>query len=567
MASAAGITSQGTNAAGGRNTKSVPDPGELYSLPPFGNFSVLHMTDCHAQLLPIYFREPSVNVGVGKARGQAPHLVGKALLQYFRLAPNSIEAHAFSHLNFEEAARLYGKVGGFAHLATLVKNLRQLRPGRTLLLDGGDSWQGSATALWTKGQDMIGACKLLGVDVMTGHWEFTYGADRVRHIVDHDLKGKIEFLAQNVHDKTWGDPIFKPYTIREINGISVAIIGQAYPFTPIANPGYLIPDWSFGIGEDNMQKLADQARTRGAQLVVLLSHNGTDVDLKMASRVRGIDVIFGGHTHDAMPAPSIVSNSGGKTLVINSGSHGKFLSVLDLDIRRGSIRDYRFKLLPIFSNLIAPDKEMAGYISKVRAPFEARLSQKIAVTETMLYRRGNFNGTFDEIIVNALREILAADIALSPGFRWGTVLLPGDVITLEDVMSQTAITYAATTLNELTGAQIVDLLEDIADNLFHPDPYYQQGGDMVRVGGLKYAINPTNSRGRRISGVEVRGKLINPNKRYKVAGWASVQPQPNGRRQIWEVVAEYLQDQKRVRIEEPYIPTIKGVNNNPGMTV
>lgn len=565
LAGAAGLALPGRTAAGTRISKPTREPSELYSMPPFGNVSLLHMTDCHAQLLPIYFREPSVNAGVGNSRGRAPHLVGEALLRRYRISPNSIEAHAFTHLNFEEAARLYGKVGGFAHLSTLVKSLRAQRPGRTLLLDGGDSWQGSATALWTKGQDMIGACKLLGVDVMTGHWEFTYGADWVRRVIDHDLKDKIEFLAQNVHDKTWGDLIFKPFTIREAKGISVAIIGQAYPFTPIANPRYLIPDWSFGIDEEHMQQMVDEVRARGAMLVVLLSHNGMDVDLKMATRVRGIDVILGGHTHDAMPAPSIVSNSGGKTLVINSGSHGKFLSVLDLDVRRGGIRDYRYSLLPIFANLIAPDKDMASYISKVRAPFEERLSEKIAVTETLLYRRGNFNGTFDEVIVDALRNVLGADIALSPGFRWGTTLLPGHVITLEDIMNQTAITYAATTLNEMTGARVVDLLEDIADNLFHPDPYYQQGGDMVRVGGLKYAIDPTQSRGRRISDVEVEGKPISPGKRYKVSGWASVQPQPDGRRPVWDVVAEYLRDRKRVRIAQAYVPTLKGADNNPGV--
>ena len=562
MASAAGFGLSGCDSkkgiAGNRTA------GNLYDLPAFGNVSLLHFTDCHAQLKPIYFREPNINLGIGASAGKAPHLVGEALLKSFNVTPGSIEAHAFTYLNFDEAARKYGKVGGFAHMATLIKNLRDQRPNRTLLLDGGDTWQGSATSLWTKGQDMVDAQKLLGVDIMTGHWEFTYGADRVKEIIDKDFKGHIEFLAQNVNDATWGEAIFKPYVIRELNGVAVAIIGQAFPYTPIANPRYLFPDWSFGINDDNMQKMVDKARAEGAKVVILLSHNGMDVDLKMASRVKGIDAILGGHTHDAVPAPTVVENAGGKTLVINSGSNGKFLSVLDLDVRGGKVRDYRYKLLPVFSNLIEADAKMAAYIEKVRAPYKAKLEEKLAVTESTLYRRGNFNGTFDQLIVDALLETNNADVAFSPGFRWGTSLLPGDTITMEHVMDQTAITYATATLSERSGEQIKAILEDIADNLFNKDPYYQQGGDMVRVGGLKYSIDPTQDIGKRITDMEINDMAVKPNKTYLVAGWASIEPQTGGI-PIWDIVADYLRHKKTVKITKPNLPKIKGVGNNPGL--
>jgi sulfur-oxidizing protein SoxB len=537
--------------------------GGLYDVPPFGNVSLLHMTDCHAQLIPTYFREPSINIGVGAARGKPPHLVGEALLKHFKITPGSLEAHAFTYLDFEQAARRYGKIGGFAHLATLVKNLRASRPDRTLLLDGGDTWQGSATSLWTKGQDMVDAQKLLGVDIMTGHWEFTYGAERVKQIVDNDLKGHIEFLAQNVSDATWGELIFKPYVIREINKVPVAIIGQAFPYTPIANPRYLIPDWTFGINDDHMQKMVDEVRGKGAQVVVVLSHNGMDVDLKMASRVRGIDAILGGHTHDAVPAPSLVKNPGGRTLVINTGSNSKFLSVLDFEVKGGRVTDYRYKLLPVFANLLTPDKEMAAYIEKVRAPFQDKLGEKLAVTEGLLYRRGNFNGTFDQLIIDALLAVQGADMAFSPGFRWGTTLLPGDAITMDNLMDQTAITYATATVNQLSGAQIKIIMEDIADNLYHPDPYYQQGGDMVRVGGLQYTLDLTQTHGRRIQDVTIKGKPLNAAKKYKVAGWASVQPIEPGK-PVWDVVADYLRAAKTVRVGQPYIPRLKGASGNPG---
>ncbi len=564
MGAAAGLVFEG--GLNGRRALAGPrNPADLYNVPPFGNVTLLHMTDCHAQLRPIYFREPSINIGVAAARGKPPHLVGEALLKYFKIAAGSIEAYAFTYLDFEEAARRYGKIGGYAHLATLVKNLRASRPNRTLLLDGGDTWQGSATALWTRGQDMVDAQKLLGVDIMTAHWEFTYGAERVKEIVEKDLKGHIEFLAQNVTDATWGELIFKPYVIREVNKVPVAIIGQAFPYTPIANPRYMFEDWSFGINDDRMQKMVDEVRGKGAQVVAVLSHNGMDVDLKMAGRVSGIDVILGGHTHDAVPAPSLVKNPGGKTLVINSGSNSKYLSVLDLDVRNGKLRGYRFKLLPVFANLLPPDGEMAAYIEKVRAPFAGKLAEKLAVTEGLLYRRGNFNGTFDQLIVEALLAVQGADIAFSPGFRWGTTLLPGDAITMEHLMDQTAITYATATVNHLTGEQIKVVLEDIADNLFHPDPYYQQGGDMVRVGGMQYTLDLAQLHGKRIQNIVVKGKPLDPAKKYKVAGWASVQPIEPGT-PVWDVVADYLRSKKIVSIQRPYTPRIKGVSGNPGYT-
>ena len=545
-------------AVSGRGFAGPQDQGRLYDLAPFGNLSLLHFTDTHAQLLPTYFREPSVNLGVGAAQGKPPHLVGDAFLRMFHVQRRSLEAYALTYLDFEETARRYGKVGGFAHLATLVKNLRASRPNRTLLLDGGDTWQGSATSLWSNGQDMVDAQKLLGVDVMTGHWEFTLGAARVREIMDKDLKGHIEFLAQNVNDTTWGDRVFRPYTIREINKIAVGVIGQAFPYTPIAHPRHFIPEWTFGIHDDTMQKVVDEARAKGAQVIVVLSHNGMDVDLKMASRVSGIDVILGGHTHDGVPEPSIISNRSGKTLVVNSGCYTKFLAVLDLDVRGGRVADYRFALLPIFSNLLEPDAEMAAHIEKVRAPYRDKLNETLATTDSLLYRRGNFSGTFDQVILDALLAVQDAEIAFSPGFRWGRTLLPGDPITMDDLMTQTAITYPTVTLNNLEGEQIKAILEDVADNLYNPDPYYQQGGDMVRVGGLTYTMDIGQSHGKRIQNIEVRGVPLVADKKYKVAGWASVQENPTGTRPIWDVDAEHLRARKTVAVQN-YLPKLKGV--------
>ena len=538
----------------------------LYDIPKFGNVFFLHMTDCHAQLKPIHFREPSINLGFGSMKGRLPHLVGEHLLRVSKVRPGSAEAHALTYLDYEQAAKRYGKVGGFAHLATLVKRMKASRPG-ALLLDGGDTWQGSGTALWTKGQDMVEACKLLGVDVMTGHWEFTLGMERVKEIIEKDFAGKIDFVAQNVKTNDFGDPVFSPYVIREINGIPCAIIGQAFPYTPIANPRYMMVDWAFGIQDENMQKMVDEARGKGAQVVVVLSHNGMDVDLKMASRVRGIDAIMGGHTHDGMPVASIVSNQGGKTLVTNAGSNAKFLGVLDLEVKDKVITDFRYKLLPVFANMLPADQEMDALITKVRAPYEARLNEKLAVTEGTLYRRGNFNGTGDQLLVDALMEVQGADLAFSPGFRWGTTLLPGQALTREWLMDMTATTYSYATVTEMTGNTIKAVLEDVCDNLFNPDPYYQQGGDMVRVGGLQYSCSPLQGMGQRISDMRLNGKLIDADKKYKVAGWAPVaeEAQTMGNPMVWEVVEAWLRARGgKVSRRKLNTPKIIGALPNPG---
>jgi len=535
---------------------------ELYELPAFGNVSLLHITDTHAQLLPVYFREPDVNIGIAAAAGQPPHLVGEALLKHFGIAPGGRLAHAFTFLDFEAAARRYGKVGGFAHLASLVKRVRASRP-HALLLDGGDSWQGSATSLWTQGADMIGAQKLLGVEVMTAHWEFTYGAQRVQQAVDKEL-APIEFIAQNVKTVDFEDPVFKPYTLKNVNGVPLAIIGQAFPYTPIAHPRYMMSEWSFGIQDKRLQQLVDEVRAKGAKLVVLLSHNGMDVDLKLATRVRGIDVILGGHTHDGVPAPTVVGNAGGQTLVANAGSNGKFLGVLDLEVKSGGVAGYRYRLLPVFANLLPADPEMARYIDGVRAPHRAKLEEKLAVTEGLLYRRGNFNGTFDQLILDALMTVKGAEIAFSPGFRWGTSLLPGDAVTRDHLMDQTAITYPYTTLNEFTGEQIKAILEDVCDNLFNPDPYLQQGGDMVRVGGMTYACDPRQKIGARISDMRLGGNPIAANRTYKVAGWAPVAEGASGE-PIWEIVTRYLRDRKTITPPKLNVPRLIGIEGNSGI--
>lgn len=539
----------------------------LYDIRRFGTVSFLHMTDCHAQLKPIHFREPDVNLGIGTMRGNLPHLVGEHLLKAAKVRAGSAEAHALTYLDFEKAARRYGKVGGFAHLATLVKRLKASRPG-ALLLDGGDTWQGSGTSLWTRGQDMVDACKLLGVDVMTGHWEFTYGMERVKEIVEREFAGKIDFIAQNIKTNDFGDPVFKPYVMREINGVPCAIIGQAFPYTPIANPRYMVADWAFGIQDENMQRMVDEVRSKGAQVVVVLSHNGMDVDLKMASRVSGVDAILGGHTHDGMPVASIVSNKGGKTIVTNAGSNSKFLGVLDFEVKDKKVSDFRYKLLPVFSNVLAPDPEMDALISKVRAPYEAKLAEKLAVTEGTLYRRGNFNGTGDQLLLDAMMQVQGADIAFSPGFRWGTSLLPGQAITREWLMDMTATTYSYATLTEMTGATIKTVLEDVCDNLFNPDPYYQQGGDMVRVGGLEYSCAPLASMGKRIDNLRLNGKPLDADKKYKVAGWAPVAEEARnaGGKMIWEVAEQWLKASGgRISQRKLNAPQLQGVLPNPGV--
>jgi sulfur-oxidizing protein SoxB len=537
----------------------------FYELPSFGNVHFLHYTDCHAQLLPIYFREPNVNLGLGQQEGKTPHLVGEHFLKANGIPARSRLAHAFTHLQFKEAAKNYGRMGGFAYLATLIKQLKASRPG-ALLLDGGDTWQGSATALWTKGQDMVDAALALGVEVMTGHWEMTLGQERVQEVINKDFKGKIEFIAQNIKTADFGDEVFPAYTLRNMNGISVAIIGQAFPYTPIANPGYLIPNWTFGIQEENLQKTISEVQSKGAKVIVLLSHNGMDVDLKLASRVRGLHAILGGHTHDGVPNPIAVKNAGGITLVTNAGSNGKYLGVLDFDVKGGQPVDFRYKLLPIFSNLITADASMQQLIQKVRKPYEKQLQERLAMTDDLLYRRGNFNGSFDQVILDGLMAQKNAEIAFSPGFRWGTSLLPGQAITMENLLDQTAITYPYTTVNMMTGEMIKTILEDVADNLFNPDPYYQQGGDMVRVGGLQYSIRPKEGMGKRISDMRLDGQLIDANKTYKVAGWAPVSAASKdiGGEPIWDVIAHHLRDIKTVKVVKINEPKVLGVAGNPG---
>lgn len=540
-----------------------PDWEGFYEVPRYGNVHLLHLTDCHAQLMPIHFREPSVNLGIGQARNRVPHLVGEAALRSFGLKPGTPEAHAFTCLDFEAAASHFGKVGGFAHLATLVKQLRSSRPG-ALLLDGGDTWQGSGTALWTQGQDMVDSMLALGVDVMTAHWEFTLGADRVQQIIERDFKGRVDFLAHNVRDKDFEDPVFPSHSLKEINGVPTAIIGQAFPYTPIANPAHLVPDWSFGIREQALQEVVDEVRKAGAVVVVLLSHNGMDVDIKLASRVSGIDAILGGHTHDGVPQPLRIRNDGGETLVTNAGSNGKFLGVLDFDVQDGKIKGLEYRLLPVFADALQADAGMAKLIQGIRSPFEEKLNEPLALTQSTLFRRGNFNGSFDQLILDALIAEKEAQIAFSPGFRWGTSVLPDSLLTMENLLDQTAMTYPQTTLSEMTGERIKFVLEDVADNLFNPDPYLQQGGDMVRVGGMSFALEPGAKSGQRIQDMRINGQRMDASKTYKVAGWAPVSEGVEGE-PVWDLVARWLRHQKTVSIERPNQPRLIGVADNAGM--
>ncbi|AOV17712.1 thiosulfohydrolase SoxB [Acidihalobacter aeolianus] len=533
---------------------------DFYEIPDYGNVTLLHFTDCHAQLNPVYWREPDTNIGVGAAIGRPPHLTGEHFLKFYHEMAGTQDAYAFDCLDYAELAQKYGKMGGFAHLTSLIKRYRDERKDRTLLLDAGDTWQGSATSLYTKGADMVGAQNLMGVDAMVGHWEFTYGQKRVKELVDKHLKA--EFLAQNINDSTWGDLVFKPYMIRVVSGRRIAIIGQAFPYTPIANPRYMIPDWTFGIKQDHMQKMVDECRHKeNADLVVVLSHNGADVDMKMAANVKGIDIILGGHTHDIMgPRPVKI----GKTLVINTSTNGKILARFDLDVGKGRLKGYRFHYMPVFSNLLKPDAEMAAYIEKVRAPYVKKLSEPLAVTESLLYRRDNFNGTFDQLLVQALMEEMDAEAAFSPGFRWGYAKLPGETITFDDVMGQTAITYPQVTINEYTGKTIKMIMEDVGDNLFNKDPYYQQGGDMIRVGNIQYVMDPNKKIGHRIKELHVGGKPISMNKKYKVAGWAAVSRPVEGK-PVWDVFADWLRKQKHVRVDKLDVPRLVGVKDNPGI--
>jgi S-sulfosulfanyl-L-cysteine sulfohydrolase len=550
------------------------DTTGVYDLERFGNARILHMTDTHAQLQPIYFREPSVNLGVGAMQGKPPHLVGKAFLDRFGIKPDSADAYAFTFLDFEKGAARFGKLGGFAHLKTLIDRLRaDVGTGRSMLLDGGDLWQGSGQANTLQGGDMVDAANLLGIEAMTGHWEFTYGETALRKNLER-FKG--EFLAQNVfltdeaafNGAKAFDPssgrVFKPATIREIGGHRVAVIGQAFPYVPIAHPKRFTPDWTFGIRDEELQKLVDGLRINDkVDAVLLLSHNGMDVDLKLASRVSGIDVILGGHTHDAVPQPVAIRNSGGVTLVTNAGSNGKFLGVLDLELGKGKVGDVRYHLFPVFSELLKPDLEMQALIDKVHAPYASTYAEKIATADRLLYRRGNFDGTIDRLICNALRSELNAEIALSPGFRWGTTVLQGQSITMEDVLAETAITYPETYTQSMTGAQLKDVLEDICDNIFNADPYYQQGGDMVRVGGMSYTCSPAETTGHRISELKLdNGRAIESGKSYKVAGWASVNEQKGA--PVWDVFAKYLRSGKTMDQRGAGV-TLKGVEDNPGI--
>jgi sulfur-oxidizing protein SoxB len=548
---------------------------EFYDIGKFGHVRVLHMTDTHAQLDPVHFREPSVNLGVGAMAGHPPHLVGQAFLKHFGVAPKSRAAHAFTFLDFTQAAHRYGRLGGFAHLKTLIDRLRaEAGAGRSLLLDGGDLWQGSGLANAMQGADMVRAANLLGIEAMTGHWEFTYGEERLRANLK-DFKG--EFLAQNVflteeaafNDKAAFDTatgrVFKPATIKEAGGFRIGIIGQAFPYVPIAHPKRFTPDWTFGIREAEMQKLVDDLRGKDkADAVVLLSHNGMDVDLKLASRVTGIDVILGGHTHDGVPKPTLVANANGKTLVANGGSSGKFLGVLDLDLAMGRVKDVRYHLLPVFAGVLKPDTTMQALIQDVSKPHQSQFGEKLAVAGDLLYRRGNFNGTMDQVICDALRHEVDAELALSPGFRWGNTMLPGEPITMADLLSETAITYPEVYVQEMTGAQIKAILEDICDNLFNHDPYYQQGGDMVRMGGMDYACTPGAGVGNRISDMTLDGgKKLDAAKAYKVAGWASVNPQQG--KPVWQVVGDYLRREKIAKPKKLNAVALKGVAGNPGI--
>ncbi len=516
----------------------------LLSMEPVGNVTLLHVTDIHAQLKPIYFREPSMNLGVGEVAGLPPHVTGADFLTLYNIEPGSPDAYALTSEDYVALARTYGRMGGLDRVATVIKRIRAERGDGVLLLDGGDTWQGSYTSNLTQGADMVEAMNALGPDAMTGHWEFTYGADRVEEVIEGL---PFPFLGSNIYDNEWNEPAFEPMAMFERGGAKIAVIGQAFPYTPIANPRWMIPGWSFGIREEDIAGHVETARADGAEVVVLLSHNGFDVDRKLASRVDGIDVILTGHTHDALPEPVIVNN----TLVIGSGSNGKFVSRVDLDVRDGRVQGYGYRLIPVFSDAIPADPDMAALIDKVRAPYEAELARELATTESLLYRRGNFNGTFDDLFCQALIEERDAEIALSPGFRWGTTLLPGQTITVEDVHNACAMTYPAAYRTAMSGRMLKEILEDVADNLFNTDPYYQQGGDMVRVGGMGYAIDPNAAMGSRISSMTLlsTGEAIDPAREYAVAGWASVNEETEGP-PIWEVMESYLARNKVVRLPE-----------------
>jgi sulfur-oxidizing protein SoxB len=526
---------------------------DLLDFKPFGNVTLAHLTDIHAQLMPVWFREPSVNLGVGAAEGKPPHITGEDFLKYYNIKPGSPEAYALSSEAFVSLSQQYGRMGGIDRIATVLKHIRSERPDNTLFLDGGDTWQGSYTSLKTNGADMVEVMNALKPDAMTGHWEFTLGADRVKELVD---ELPFPFLGANIFDNEWQEPAFEAVKMFERGGIKIAVIGQAFPYTPIANPRWMIPNWSFGIREEEIRKHVEASRAKGAELVVLLSHNGFDVDRKLASQVDGIDVILCGHTHDALPAPLKV----GSTLLVASGSSGKFLSRLDLDVQNGKLKDFRFRLIPIFSDVIKPDAEVAALVDKVRKPYESELKRVVGRTDSLLYRRGNFNGTVDDLICQALIEVRDAEIALSPGFRWGPTLLPGEEITTENLYNSCAMTYPAAYRNKMTGKFLKEILEDVADNLFNPDPYYQQGGDMVRAGGLGYTIDPKKPIGQRISNMTLLkdGSAIDPSREYTVTGWASINQETEGP-PIWDVVEIYLKAHTPVQVKPNDAVKVVGV--------
>jgi sulfur-oxidizing protein SoxB len=526
---------------------------ELLRFEGLGNVTLVHVTDIHGQLMPLHFREPSVNIGVGEAKGLVPHITGKAFLEKFALSAKSPEAYALTDQDYTELAKAYGRMGGLDRIATVVKSIRADRPGRTLLLDGGDTWTNSWTSLQTKGQDMVDAMNLLAPDAMTGHWEFTLGAARVKEIAD---KLPFPFLAQNIRDTEFEDPVFPAYKMFERGGVKVAVIGQAFPFTPIANPRWMMPKWTFGIRDEDMQKQVDEVRAKGAELVVVLSHNGFDVDRKMARIVKGIDVVLTAHTHDALPEVVKV----GKTLLVSTGSHGKFVSRLDLDVRGKEIKGFRFRLIPIFSDAIKADTEMAALIARQRAPYTSDLQRTLGTTGSLLYRRGNFAGTLDDLFCEAMLVERDAEIALSPGFRWGTSLLPGQQITFEDVTNACALSYPSCYRLKMTGTRIKEVLEDVADNLFNPDPYYQQGGDMVRTGGLGFTVDVAAGPGKRISDVALlrSGKPLEASREYVVAGWASINEGTEGP-PIWEVVAKHVTARKTIDLKPGATVKVVGV--------
>jgi sulfur-oxidizing protein SoxB len=516
---------------------------ELLQFDTFGNVSLIHVTDIHAQMKPIFFREPEINLGVGDARGQVPHVTGADFRRMYGVEDGSASAYALTYDDFASLAKGYGRVGGLDRVATVVNAIRAARPD-ALLLDGGDTWHGSYTCYHTQGQDMVNVMNAMKPDAMTFHWEFTLGSDRVKEIVEG-----LPFaaLGQNIFDSEWDEPaeLFKPYKFFERGGVKIAVIGQAFPYMPIANPGWMFPEYSFGIRDEHMQQMVDEVRAAGAELVVCLSHNGFDVDKKMAGRVSGIDVILTGHTHDALPEPVLV----GDTILIASGSNGKFVSRVDLDVRDGRMMGFRHKLIPIFSDVIEPDKEVAALIDAERAPYKAELEEVIGRTDSLLYRRGNFNGSWDDLICEALISEREADIAMSPGVRWGPSVLPGQDITREDIWNVCSMTYGKAYRSEMTGEFIHVILEDVADNLFNPDPYYQQGGDMVRVGGLGYRIDETKPQGSRITEMTLlkTGEAIDPAKTYVVAGWASVNEGTEGP-QIWDVIENHIAKQGTITL-------------------